>query len=148
MSTRILVGLLFLGTTTQVVAAESITLQQLDSAETVWKRQAPPSYAFSAEYNAMVLPRGCSRKFHFEVHKSHVVPASTCRMLRSFSSVPMLFRAIREGLSQANTDVSATFNIDLGYPTDFTVGDSNMADAYFHLRIFDFQVLDKPYAPN
>jgi hypothetical protein len=144
---RVFIQLLFLAPS--VALAEPTTLQQLESAEATWKRQSPASYSFSAEYDAMVLPRGCGRTFRLEVHNSRAVPVIGCRELRSsFSTIPMLFRAIREGLSQPNTDVSATFDNELGYPTEFTVGDRNMIDAYFHIRISDFRTLAKSHAPN
>jgi Family of unknown function (DUF6174) len=144
---RVFIRLLFLAPS--VVLAEPTTLQQLESAEATWQRQAPASYSFSAVYDAMVLPRGCGRIFRVEVHNLRAVPVIGCRELRSsFSTVPMLFRAIREGLSQPNADVSATFNSELGYPTEFTVGDRGMIDAYFHVRISDFRTLAKSHAPN
>jgi hypothetical protein len=144
---RVFVQLLFLAPC--VVLAEPTTLQQLESAEATWKRQSPASYSYSAEYHAMVLPRGCDRIFRVEVHNSRAVPVIGCRELRSsFSTIPMLFRAIRKGLSQPNTDVSATFDSELGYPSEFTVGDRNMIDAYFHIRVSDFRILAKSPAPN
>jgi len=119
---------------------------KLDAAEARWNATAPGEYSFTVAYTTLVGTYGCSRQ-------SYVVTAAGSRSLddtscqskpNRLSSIPLLFRALRDQLDRPWTDVSAEFDSLRGLPVTFSASVAGAVDRSWSLRVTHFAVTSNP----
>lgn len=116
----------------------------LDGAEKLWAHESLQNYTFRFQYEEFASP---CHLWAFDVRVSHGVSErrNDCRQYRTeFSSVPLLFKYLRNALKEDHYVVEADFDPTLGYPVKVFVAWSKAADDFFSFKVINFASAQAP----
>ena len=127
------------------VRAESVALARtLDVAEQAWNRASPKSYEFMFRPVAILSFVGCAGKnLHVRVIDGIAKVPVTCRSeMIHYSTIPQLFKYIRDAIASHPDRIDVAFDPALGYPTSFFIDPKlNMHDDEFQFTISHFRAI-------